>query len=47
MLGFCEVRYLIVPVHRAAGNLTPLWFSQWRTKTALGEVVERHIKFIF
>lgn len=29
---------------QAAEHLTLLWFSQWRTEAALGEVAERHIK---
>jgi hypothetical protein len=42
------VRGLIGNVVRwqAAGSLTPLWFSQWRTKAALGEVAKRHAKLI-
>jgi hypothetical protein len=29
---------------QAAGNLTSMWFSQWRTKAALREVAKRHVK---
>jgi hypothetical protein len=33
-----------VVFRQAAGNLIPIWFSQWRTETTLGEVAKRHIK---
>jgi hypothetical protein len=31
-------------LRQVAEDLTPLWFSQWRTEAALEEVAERHIK---
>ena len=35
-----------VVCRQAAEHLTLLWFSQWRTEAALGEVAERHTKLI-
>jgi hypothetical protein len=31
-------------LRQVAEDLTPLWFSQWRTEAAVEEVADRHIK---
>lgn len=49
----CEVRQVIVldttrvrVLRQAAGKLTALWFSQWRTEATLGEVANRHDRLV-